>query len=104
MAWQCYLPKEWADDLMRRDQAGVPRALEFATQPAIALQQIQHLLAQGAPRHCVLADAGYGVDTASRSSGPRRSPHPAKSHPHQQWLRFPTERKHYTSARYLWLR
>src|SRR4051794_2164423 len=29
----------------------------------IALEQIEHLLAQGAPRHCVLADAGYGVDT-----------------------------------------
>ncbi len=34
--------------------------------PKIALQQIKHLMAQGAPRHCVLGDAGYGVDTAFR--------------------------------------
>ena len=30
-------------------------------------KQIEHLLTQGAPRHCVLADAGHGVDTAFRA-------------------------------------
>jgi len=66
VAWQLYLPKEWAEDLPRREKAGVPPELEFATKPAIALSQIEHLISQGAPRHCVLADAGYGVDTAFR--------------------------------------
>lgn len=66
VAWQLYLPKEWADDSVRRDKAGVPEALQFATKAQIALRQIEHLLDQGAPRHCVLADAGYGVDTAFR--------------------------------------
>ena len=66
VAWQLYLPREWADDPARRAKAGVPEALQFATKPTIALQQIEHLLEQGAPRHCVLADAGYGVDTAFR--------------------------------------
>ena len=66
VAWQLYLPQEWADDLARREKAGVPEACQFATKPQIALQQIEHLLAQGAPRHCVLTDAGYGVDTAFR--------------------------------------
>jgi len=66
VAWRLYLPKEWADDPARRDKAGVPEALQFATKPTIALQQLEHLLGQGAPRHCVLADAGYGVDTAFR--------------------------------------
>jgi SRSO17 transposase len=66
VAWQLYLPQEWADDAARREKAGVPEAIEFATKPQIALQQMEHLLAQGAPRHCVLADAGYGVDTAFR--------------------------------------
>jgi SRSO17 transposase len=65
-AWQLYLPKEWADDELRREAAGVPEAVQFATKPAIALKQLQHLVAQGAPRHCVLGDAGYGVDTAFR--------------------------------------
>ncbi len=66
VAWQLYLPREWADDEARREKAGVPEEIEFATKPAIALRQIEHLLEQGAPKHCVLADAGYGVDTAFR--------------------------------------
>jgi SRSO17 transposase len=66
VAWQLYLPREWADDQARRDKAGVPKQIEFATKPTIALQQLEQLLAQGAPRHCVLADAGYGVETAFR--------------------------------------
>ncbi len=66
VAWQLYLPKEWADDPVRRNKAGVPQELQFATKGQIALAQIKHLMAQGAPRHCVLADAGYGVDTAFR--------------------------------------
>ena len=66
VAWRLYLPKEWADDAPRRDKAGVPQEVEFATKPAIALAQIERLMAQDAPKHCVLADAGYGVDTAFR--------------------------------------
>ena len=66
VAWQLYLPQEWADDLARRKKAGIPQDVQFATKPAIALAQIERLMAQGAPRHCVLADAGYGVDTAFR--------------------------------------
>jgi SRSO17 transposase len=66
VAWRLYLPQEWVDDPPRRAKAGVPEEVEFATKPKIALQQIKHLMAQGAPRHCVLADAGYGVDTSFR--------------------------------------
>ena len=40
--------------------------MHFATKTQIALRQLRKLLAEGAPRHCVLADAGYGVDTAFR--------------------------------------
>jgi len=66
VAWQLYLPKEWAEDLPRREKAGVPPEVAFATKPAIALAQIEGLMAQGAPKHCLLADAGYGVETAFR--------------------------------------
>jgi SRSO17 transposase len=66
VAWQLYLPKEWALDHARRTKAGVPTELGFATKTEIALGQLEHLLSQGAPRHCVLADAGYGVDTGFR--------------------------------------
>jgi SRSO17 transposase len=66
VAWQLYLPHVWAEDVSRRTKAGVPEDIEFATKPQIALQQIQGLLSEGAPHHCVLADAGYGIDYAFR--------------------------------------
>ena len=66
VAWQLYLPAIWAQDKARRAKAGVPEAIEFATKPQIALQQMRDLLAQGAPQHCVLADEGYGIDYAFR--------------------------------------
>jgi SRSO17 transposase len=68
VAWQLYLPEDWAADPVRRAQAGVPEELRFATKTQIALAQLRALLAEGAPRHCVLADAGYGVDTAFRQA------------------------------------
>jgi SRSO17 transposase len=66
VAYRLYLPKEWARDIERRRKARVPGAVSFATKTQIALQQLEALLAAGAPKHCVLADAGYGVDTAFR--------------------------------------
>ena len=68
VAWQLYLPEDWAADPKRRVQAGVPEELRFATKTQIALAQLRTLLADGAPHHCVLADAGYGVDTAFRQT------------------------------------
>jgi len=66
VAWQLYLPRNWAEDAERRHKAGIPEDIEFATKPHIALQQLRGLLSEGAPRHCVLADAGYGIDYAFR--------------------------------------
>jgi SRSO17 transposase len=68
VAWQLYLPEDWAADKARRQQAGVPEDVRFATKTQIALAQLRTLLAEGAPRHCVLADAAYGVDTAFRQA------------------------------------
>jgi SRSO17 transposase len=68
VAWQLYLPEDWAADSVRRQQAGVPEQLRFATKTQIALTQLRTLLAEGAPHHSVLADAGYGVDTAFRQA------------------------------------
>src|SRR5665811_1114227 len=66
VAWQLYLPHVWAEDNARRLKAGIPEDIEFATKPQIALQQIRDLLREGAPHHCVLGDAGYGIDYAFR--------------------------------------
>jgi SRSO17 transposase len=68
VAWQLYLPEDWAADPERRAKAGVPEAIRFATKTQIALRQLRTLLDEGAPRYCVLADAGYGVDNAFRQS------------------------------------
>jgi SRSO17 transposase len=68
VAWQLYLPEDWAADPVRRLRAGVPEEVRFATKTQIALTQLRGLLAEGAPHHCVLADAGYGVDTAFRQA------------------------------------
>ena len=66
VAYRLYLPKEWAQDPQRRQKAGVPTKVKFATKNQIALTQLETLLAEGAPKYCVLADAGYGVDQAFR--------------------------------------
>lgn len=66
VAYRLYLPKEWAQDPERRRKTGVPAHIGFATKNEIALQQLETLLAEGAPKYCVLADAGYGVDQAFR--------------------------------------
>ena len=46
----------------------MPDEVGFATKTQIALAQLRALLSEGAPHHCVLADAGYGVDTAFRQA------------------------------------
>ena len=67
VAWRLYLPKDWAEDSNRRKQAGVPEAVTFQTKPKLALEQIQHAVAEGIPPGVVLADAGYGVDSHLRA-------------------------------------
>jgi SRSO17 transposase len=50
IAWQLYLPKDWAEDRKRRNKAGVPKDISFQTKPAIALNQIEVAVAQGIPQ------------------------------------------------------
>ncbi len=66
IAHRLYLPQPWADDPARRAVAGVPTDIAFQTKPQIALAQITAALAAGVPKAPVLADAGYGIDTAFR--------------------------------------
>jgi SRSO17 transposase len=67
IAYRLYLPEAWANDADRRAKAGVPEDIVFRTKPEIALDQVQVALAAGVPRGVVLADAGYGMDTAFRT-------------------------------------
>ena len=68
LAYQLYLPKDWASDRKRRRKVGVPDEVTFKTKPEIALAQIRWACEAGLPRGAVLMDAGYGVDTDLRTS------------------------------------
>ncbi|WP_234841445.1 IS701 family transposase, partial [Sinorhizobium meliloti] len=67
VAYQLYLPESWANDAGRREKAGVPEDVIFRTKPEIALTQIRAALDAGVSPGVVLADAGYGNDTAFRT-------------------------------------
>ena len=68
IACRLYLPQVWAKDPERRAKAGVPDQVVFQTKPEIALEHIRSALAAGVSPGMVLADAGYGVDTAFRTA------------------------------------
>ena len=56
-----FLPTEWTREPERCAAAGVPEAARVAqSKPAIALAEIDRLVAAGLRFGCVLADAGYG--------------------------------------------
>ena len=67
IAFRLYLPEPWANDEERRRKAGIPEDVTFQTKPQIALDQIRQAIADDVPKGVVLADAGYGNDTAFRS-------------------------------------
>jgi SRSO17 transposase len=67
VAYRLYLPKDWADDPVRRTVAGIPDDITFQTKPAIALQQLRQALADGVPPAVVLADPAYGNDGGFRA-------------------------------------
>ncbi len=68
IAYQLYLPKDWASDAERRRKAGVPDAQAFATKPEIALEQLRAAIVAKVPPGVVLADAAYGDETAFRDA------------------------------------
>jgi SRSO17 transposase len=68
VGYRLYLPQAWAEDAPRRKQAGVSDDVDFATKPAIALGLLRRALAQNIARGLVLAEAGYGSDTAFREA------------------------------------
>ena len=66
--WRLYLPAVWAKDRRRRKKSGVPLTVKFLTKPQIALEQIRAAKAAGVAVGMVLADAGYGNETAWREA------------------------------------
>jgi SRSO17 transposase len=61
-----YLPKDWCEDPQRREGAGVPDDVEFATKPDLATQMITAALDAGTPAGWVAGDEVYGADPGLR--------------------------------------
>ena len=62
-----YLPREWADDPVRRAEAGVPEVVRFATKIELAKGMLARAFDAAVPARWVTGDAFYG-----RSHGLRR--------------------------------
>jgi SRSO17 transposase len=67
-----YLPKGWAADRERREAAGVPEGVGFATKLVLARQMIERALTAGVPARWVTADAVYGSDHGFRKAAEDR--------------------------------
>jgi SRSO17 transposase len=67
VAYRLYLPKAWAEDHARRQQARVPTDIRFKSKPQIALDLIQQACASGIAPGTVLMDADYGRDSRLRA-------------------------------------
>ena len=66
VAGRLYLPEKWAGDPARRQAAGVPEEVVFQTKPAIALDLIGQVLADGVSPAPVLGDEVYGAASELR--------------------------------------
>jgi SRSO17 transposase len=64
--YRLYLPEVWIEDSERRRSVGIPDGIHFLTKPEIALAQIVAAYKRDVVPGIVLADAGYGNNTAFR--------------------------------------
>ncbi len=66
VASRLYLPEKWTSDKARRQAAGVPEGVAFQTKPAMALDLIKRVLADGVSPAPVLGDEVYGAASELR--------------------------------------
>ena len=66
VAGRLYLPESWTRDQARCQAAGVPPGVSFQTKPAIALDLLKQILADGVSPAPVLGDEVYGAASELR--------------------------------------
>jgi SRSO17 transposase len=64
---ELYLPVEWASDCARREEAGVPEDVAFATKPELAQRMLARLRADGLLAAWVTGDTVYGGSPTFRT-------------------------------------
>jgi SRSO17 transposase len=64
---ELYVPHGWIGDADRRQAAGVPEQVGFATKPELARMMLARALAAGVPAAWVAADEVYGASPALRA-------------------------------------
>jgi SRSO17 transposase len=62
-----YLPKEWAENSARREEAGVPQEVRFATKGKQAKEMLKRAFEARVPARWVVADTVYGTARGLRS-------------------------------------
>jgi SRSO17 transposase len=63
-----YMPKSWMDDPARREAAGAPSDLEFATKPELAQKMIEEALDADVQAPWVTGDEVYGANPSLRAA------------------------------------
>src|SRR4051794_16046321 len=63
-----YLPRQWAADRERREEAGVPETVALHTKPRLASDMIERALDAGVPARRVVGDAVCGNDGKLRQA------------------------------------
>src|ERR1035441_1099355 len=66
VAGRLYLPESWTRDQARCQAAGVPPEVSFQTKPAIALELVKQILADGVSPAPMLGDEVYGAASELR--------------------------------------
>ncbi|GGZ23741.1 DDE transposase [Streptomyces olivaceoviridis] len=66
--WRLFLPREWAEDTVRRRQTGVPEDVGHREKWRLALDALDELAGWGLVPPVVVADAGYGQNADLRAA------------------------------------
>ncbi len=56
-----YLPREWAEDTQRREEAGIPQTVGFSTKGELAKEMLRRAFEAAVPGRWVVADTVYGT-------------------------------------------